>query len=298
MRVYVTGASGFVGSAIVKELLSAGHEVVGLVRSDEAAAKLAAAGAIVYRGNLDDVESVKQGAVDCDAVIHTAFNHNFANFKENCESDRRIIDALGSALAGSDRPLVVTSGIGLLSGKGDVVTENDQPFVSADVMPRVASEEATRAVAAKGVHAYIVRLPPTVHGEGDHGFVPMIISMAKEKGESAYIGEGNNLWPAVHRFDAAVLYRLIIEQQPEQQVFHAVAEQGIPFKQIAEKIGEGLHLPVVSKTGDEAAAHFTWFSHFAAMDCKASAALTNNVLGWEPKQVGLLVDIVEGGYFD
>ncbi|PTQ98124.1 nucleoside-diphosphate-sugar epimerase [Mucilaginibacter yixingensis] len=298
MRVYVTGASGFVGSAIVKELLSAGHEVVGLVRSDEAAAKLAATGATVYRGNLDDVESVKQGVIGCDAVIHTAFNHNFANFKENCESDRRIIEALGSALAGSDRPLVITSGIGLLNGKSGVVTENDLPAVSSNVMPRVASEEATRAVAAKGVKAYIVRLPPTVHGAGDHGFVPMIIGMAKEKGESAYIDEGKNLWPAVHRFDAAVLYRLIIEQQPKQQVFHAVAEQGISFKQIAEKIGEGLHLPVVSKTGDDVAAHFTWFSHFAAMDCKASAVLTSKALGWEPNQADLLVDMVEGGYFD
>lgn len=297
MRVYVTGASGFVGSAIVKELLANGHEVVGLVRSAEAAEKVNATGAKAYLGNLDDLESIKKGAEGCDAIIHTAFNHNFATFKANCEADRGIIEALGSVLEGTDLPLVVTSGIGLLAGKGSIITENDQPAVTSEVMPRVATEEATNAVAAKGVNAYIVRLPPTTHGAGDHGFVPMIINMDKEKGEAAYINEGNNHWPAAHRFDAAKIYRLIVEQKPAQRVYHAVAEQGIPFKDIAAAIGEGLNLPVVSKTGDAIAEHFTWFSHFASMDCLASSELTKQTLGWEPTEINLLDDLHQGGYF-
>jgi nucleoside-diphosphate-sugar epimerase len=295
MHVFVTGASGFVGSAIVKELLRAGHTVLGLARTDSAAKALTDAGAQVHRGDIYDLESIKAGALACDAVIHTAFNHDFSKYKENCETDRGVILALGSVLAGSRKPLVVTSGIGLLRLNRPVV-ESDLTL-SSEVIPRAASEEAARAVAAQGVKAYIVRLPPTVHGRGDHGFIPMIIDMSKEKGESVYIGEGHNRWPAVHRFDAAVLYRLIIEKLPDQQVLHAVAEQGIPFREIAEAIGKGLRLPVVSKTAEDAAKHFTWFTHFASLDCPASSELTSATLGWQPKEISLAEDMQTGGYF-
>lgn len=296
MRVFVTGASGFVGSAIVKELLEAGHQVVGLARSNVSAEVLGKVGADVHFGNLDDPESLKKGVSGCDAVIHTAFNHDFSTFKQNCEDDRRVIAALGEALIGSDRPLVITSGIGLLN-YGRLVTEDDVPQNSG-VVPRAASEEATKAIAEKGVNAYIVRLPPTVHGKGDHGFVPMIIVMAKEKGESAYIGQGDNQWPAVHRLDAATLYRLIVEQQPGQKVFHAVAEQGVPFREIATTIGKGLGMPTVSKDKPAAEGHFGWFLHFASLDCPASGETSKSVLGWRPKRVGLLEDLSSGAYFE
>lgn len=294
MRVFVTGASGFVGSAIVKDLLDAGHNVTGLARTDEAAERLKAAGAQVHRGNLDDLESLKTGAAHCDAVIHTAFNHDFSKFKENCEADRKVITALGEALAGPECPLVVTSGIGLMNF-GRKITEDDTP-PRADLVARAASEEAADAVRKKGGKVYVVRLPPTVHDRGDHGFVPMLAGMAREKGASVYIEKGQNQWPAVHRLDAAKLYRLIIEQQPDQKVFHAVAEEGIAFKEIAEAIGKGLHVPVISKSKDEAAAHFTWFAHFAAMDCLASSDQTKDLLGWQPKEIGLLEDL-ERNYF-
>jgi len=296
MRVFVTGASGFVGSAIVQELLKAGHEVLGLARTDSAAASLMKAGAAVHRGNLEDLESLKAGAAQADAVIHTAFNHDFSKFKANCESDRKVILALGEALKGSDRPLVVTSGIGLMNSANRLINENDRP-ANSEITPRAASEEAALALADEGLPTYIVRLPPTTHGEGDHGFIPMIINMDKEKGESAYIGAGMNRWPAVHRFDAATLYRLIIEQQPEQRVFHAVAEEGIPFVEIAKAIGTGLQLPVVSKDHASAEAHFGWFTHFASFDCAAASEQTRRTLSWEPKQIPLLEDLVAGNYF-
>ncbi|SFD60222.1 Nucleoside-diphosphate-sugar epimerase [Chitinophaga sp. CF118] len=295
MRVFVTGASGFVGSAIVKELLQAGHQVLGLVRSDSAAEALIKAGAEVHHGNINDLESIKKCAAQCDAVIHTAFNHDFTRYKANCEDDRQVILALGEALASSDRPLVVTSGIGLLN-YGRPVTENDTPPPS-DKVPRAASEEAAKVMAEQGVNTYIVRLPPSVHGQGDHGFIPLLIGTSKEKGQSAYLGEGNNHWPAVHRFDAAVLYRLIVEKQPAQKVFHAVAEEGIPFRQIATTIGQGLHLPTVSIDVQNAEAHFGWFQYFAGIDCPASSEQSRTILGWEPAQTGLLENMVAGGYF-
>jgi len=295
MQVFVTGASGFVGSAIVKDLLAAGHKVLGLVRSDKGAEKVTAAGAEALPGDVNDPEILRKGATTCDAVIHTAFNHDFSRFKQNCEDDRVVIGILADALAGTDKPLVVTSGVGLLN-YGRPATEDDAA-PSSDVIPRAASEEATKAAAAKGVDAYIVRLPPSTHGAGDHGFVPMIIDMAKEKGESAYIGEGKNLWPAAHRNDAAAIYRLAIEKRPALKVFHAVAETGVPFKQIAETIGQGSNLPVASKTGDEIAVHFTWFAHFAAMDCQSSAEKTKAALGWEPKELGLIEDM-KANYFN
>ncbi len=297
MRVFVTGASGFVGSAIVKELLASGHQVLGMVRSDSGAEKVAAAGADVHRGDLYNLESIKSGAAACDGVIHTAFNHDFSKFKENCETDRQVITAIASVLEGTDKPLIVTSGVGLVPGLGRLATEDDLPQ-SSDAIPRVASEEAARAAAAKGVNTYIMRLPPTVHGAGEFGFIPMVIGVDKAKGASAYIGEGANRWPAVHRVDAAALYRLVLEKQPSLRVFHAVAEEGIPFRNIAEAIGKGLNLPVVSKSGDEAAEHFGWFSHFAGMDCPASAAKSIEATGWQPAESGLIEDMFSGWYFE
>ncbi|MBO9205433.1 MULTISPECIES: SDR family oxidoreductase [Niastella] len=295
MRVFVTGASGFVGSAIVKELLQAGHQVLGLVRSDSAAEAVSKSGAEPYLGNIEDLESLQKGAAQCDAVIHTAFNHDFTRFKTSCEHDRKVIQALGMALVGTNKPLVITSGIGLLN-YGRLVSENDRPDGSS-ANPRVATEEAALAVNEQGVNTYIVRLPPTVHAAGDHGFVPYLISIAKEKGQSVYIGDGNNHWPAVHRLDAAVLYRLIVEQQPAQKVYHAVAEEGIPFKQIATVIANGLQLPVASKEGTDAEAHFGWFKHFASMGCPASSEQTRAIVGWKPVHATLFDELVPGIYF-
>lgn len=289
MRVFVTGASGFVGSAVVKELLQAGHQVLGLARTDSAAGKIKNAGAEVHRGDINDLESLKEGAAQCDAVIHTAFNHDFSRYKDNCEDDRKVIMAMGSVLAGTGKPFVVTSGIGLMTADR-LLTEDDVP-PSSDVVARAASEEAANAVAAQGVKTYIVRLPATVHGEGDHGFVPMVIGMAREKGESAYVGKGENCWPAVQRFDAAVMYRMIVEQQPAQKVFHAVAEEGIAFRQIAEAIGQGLRLQTVSKEGKDAEAHFGWFLRFASLSAEASSEQSRKTLGWEPKGALLFEDM-------
>ncbi len=228
-------------------------------------------------------------------MIHTAFNHDFSQFKANCEADRKVIETLGDALAGTNKPLVITSGVGILSygrqaNEADA-NEDDAVNVGSDVTPRAASEEAASVAAGKGVNVYTVRLPPSVHGAGDHGFVPMVIGIAREKGESAYINEGQNRWPAVHRSDAAALYRLAIEKQPSLKILHAVAETGVPFREIAEAIGKGLNLPVVSKSGDEITAHFGWFANFASMGCPASSEKTRNELGWEPHGPGLIEDI-------
>lgn len=296
MRVLVTGATGFVGSAVVAELIKGGHEVLGLARSDEAAETLKQAGAAVHRGNLQDPDSIVAGVAAADAVIHTAFNHDFSRYAASCEEDRQLILRLGAALAGSNRPLIVTSGVGVLRKAGETVTENDTA-PSATVMPRAATEEAARAVAAQGIRTYIVRLPHTVHGKGDHGFIPIVIGLAQDNRASAYIGEGNNHWPAVQRQDAAVVYRLILEQQPVQSVFHAVHEKGIAFRRIAEAIAKGIDVPAVGKEGGEAEQHFGWFKHFAGMDCPASSELTRKTLGWEPTQAGLLDELVKGIYF-
>ena len=295
MRVFVTGASGFVGSAIVKELSGNGHEVLGLVRSEKSAELLAAAGATPLLGDVNDPEILRRGIEASDAVIHTAFNHDFSRFKASCEADRKVIETMGEALAGSGKPLVITTGMGLLRYDRPV-TEDDILNVKSDVIPRAATDEAANAVAAQGVDVYLVRLPPSVHGAGDHGFVPMIIGITKEKGESAYIGDGSNPWPAVHRFDAAALYRLVVEKRPALKVLHAVAEEGIPFREIATAIGTGLDLPVESKTGEAATAHFGWFEHFAAIGCVASSTQTREALGWQPTAPGLLTDIATAGY--
>ncbi len=296
MRVFVTGATGFVGTAVVREVIAAGHRVLGLSRSDAGSASLQAAGAEVHRGSLDDLASLQAGAAAADAVIHTGFNHDFSKFKENCEADRRIIAALGDALAGSDRPFLVTSGTGLLQ-LGQPATEDDLPNVGSSVIPRVATEEAVDAIVERGVKASLIRLSPSVHGTGDHGFVPMLIAKARETGVSAYVGNGDNRWPAVHRFDAAKVYRLALERGALDPRYHAVAEEGVPFRRIAELIGRSLGVPVVSKNHEEAAAHFGWFAHFAGMDSPASSEKTKEWLNWKPTQPGLLEDLDQDAYF-
>jgi nucleoside-diphosphate-sugar epimerase len=295
MRIFVTGATGFIGSAIVQELIDAGHRVLGLVRSDATAKALAAAGADVQRGSLEDLDSLRRGASESDGVIHTAFIHDFSKFAENCEIDRRAIEALGSAFAGSDRPLVITSGTALLM-PGRLGTEDDAPVSGPN--PRVASEEAAASMAGRGVCVSVVRLAPSVHGDGDHGFVPRLIDFAREKGVSAYLGDGRNRWPAVHRFDAAQLYRLVLEKGAAGDRYHGAAEEGVPFREIAEVIGRRLKVPAVSKTPEEAADHFGWFAHFAAIDNPTSSQRTRELLGWQPKQPGLIADIDRPRYFE
>ncbi len=293
MRVFVTGASGFVGSAVVKELLSQGHKVTGLARSDASAETVAALGAEVHRGSLEDLDSLRSGADKSDGVMHLGFVHDFSKYQENCEIDRRAIEAMADALAGSDRALVVTSGTGLVRGK--LAVETDAPLDSAS-MPRAAGEEATQAAAKRGVRAMIMRLPQ-VHGDGDHGFVPLLAGISQAKGAAAYIGDGANRWPAVHRFDCARLYRLAFEKGARGAAYHAVGEEGIAAKDIAAAIGRQLKLPVVSKKPEEAFDHFGWFAMFAGMDNPSSSAITRKALGWEPKEVGLLADIDRPGYF-
>jgi nucleoside-diphosphate-sugar epimerase len=294
MRVFLTGATGFIGAAIAKSLLASGHVVLGLARSEAAAKSLRAAGAQVHRGDIEDRASLRSGAADADAVIHTAFNHDFSKFQANCENDRRAIEALGAALEGTGRPLVVTSGTGLVT-PGRLATEDDP--VTSTFIPRVASEQAAAAVAARGVRVSVVRLPPSVHGDGDHAFVPLLIGIARKSGLSAFVSEGRNLWPAVNRLDAAELFRLVLEKGAAGARYHGVAEEGVEFRHIAEVIGRRLGVPVVSQSPEEAAAHFGWFAHFAALDNPTSSRHTREVLGWQPRERGLISDLEQAHYF-
>ncbi len=296
MRVFVTGATGFIGSAVVEELIHSGHHVLGLTRSDTGAESLIAAGAEAHRGDLENVESLRSGAAIADAVIHTAFNHDFSKYVANCEADRRAIEALGDGLAGSGKLLIVTSGTGMAnSGPGILATE-DQFAASSKVIPRAASEEAAVSVEARGVGVAIMRLPQ-VHDTVKQGLVTYSIQIAREKGVAAYIGDGRNRWPAAHRLDTARLYRLALEKAESGDRYHAVAEEGVPARDIAEAIGRGLGVPVVSLTPEESSKHFGWLAVFAGWDVPASSAHTREKLGWNPTGPGLLSDLENMRYF-
>jgi nucleoside-diphosphate-sugar epimerase len=289
MRVFVTGATGFIGSALVRELIEAGHQVLGLTRSDAGAKALAAAGAEVHHGSLEDLASLRSGAANVDAVIHTAFNHDFSKFAENCETDRRVIETLGETLAGSGRLLIVTSGTAIANTGEGPATEDSLP-VSSQVFPRAASEEAARAIAGRGVQVAVVRLPQ-VHDTVKQGLVTYAIQIARQKGVVAYVGDGQNRWPAAHVLDTARLYRLALEKTHGSATYHAVAEEGVPVRDIAEVIGKGLKVPVVSLEPEEAGEHFGWLAHFVGRDFPASSAQTRQKLGWDPAGPVLITDL-------
>ena len=297
MRVLVTGATGFIGSALVPELTDAGHDVVGLARSDRSAAALADAGAEAVRGSLDDLDVLGSTVADSDGVVHLAFKHEEAfsgDFPAATAADRRAIETIGAALEGTDRPLVIASG---LSGQrsGVVVTEESTPETGSALAERMLGEQMVLSLADSGVRSASVRLAPTVHGEGDGAFIATLVGIAREKGVSGYVDEGR--WPAVHRLDAASLFRIAVEAAPAGSVLHGVAEEGVPLRAIAEAIGRNLDLPVKPIPSDDAEEHFGWLASFAALDIRASSELTRERLGWEPTHPGLIEDVDQGHYF-
>ncbi|MGW4565994.1 SDR family oxidoreductase [Streptomyces sp. NPDC004561] len=300
MRIFVTGASGWIGSAVVPDLIDAGHQVVGLARSDSSAAALEKAGAEVVRGTLDDLDTLRTAAAASDGVIHLAFKHDIAfsgSFQSAAEADRRAVDVLTEALAGTDRPFVLASGLAGFA-PGQVATERSVPTVDdSPVTMRAATAQAVLEVASRGVRSSVVRLSPTCHGDGDHGFMATLIDVARAKGVSGYVGDGTNRWPAVHRLDAARLFRLAVEKAPAGSVLHGVAEEGVAIRDVAEVIGRHLDVPVASVAVEAAAEHFGWLGAFIGMDVPASHALTRELVGWEPTRPGLLADLDAGHYF-
>jgi nucleoside-diphosphate-sugar epimerase len=295
MRVFVTGATGFIGSTVVLELVAAGHQVLGLTRSDAGAQALIAAGAEPHRGALEDLDSLRSGAAKSDGVSHCAFDHDFSRFAANCEKDRRAIEALGAALVGSDRPLVITSGTGMGAEHGRPATE--EVFNPSHPNPRVASELAGASMSAAGVNVVVVRLPQ-VHDTVKQGLITPYVALSREKGVCAYVGDGLNRWPAAHVLDVARLYRLALEKREPGARYHAVAEEGIAVRDIAEVVGRGLKAPVVAMSPEEAAGHFGWLAPFAGLDLPASSAQTRERLGWRPTGPGLIADLEQMRYFD
>jgi nucleoside-diphosphate-sugar epimerase len=306
MRVFVTGASGWIGSAVVPELIGAGHQVTGLARSDASAAALAAAGAEVHRGTLDDLGSLRSAAAASEGVIHLAFKHDIAfsgDFQGAADADRRAVETFGEALAGSDRPFLIASGTGVAPGRVSTERDGHDPGPAGTppvggMETRQATAELVLSLASRGVRSSVVRLPPTNHGEGDNGFVAALVGIARDKGVSGYIGDGSNRWPAVHRLDSAHLFRLALEKAPAGSTLNAVADEGVPIRAIADVIGRHLALPVAAISPEDAGEHFGWLAPFLAGDIPASSALTRELLGWQPTHPGLIDDLDKGHYFD